>query len=322
MFGHVQDRVDDLARPVADSTRARATRSSRRCSRLADGGIGGTGLGLGSPDKIPEAKNDFIFAAIGEELGLLGATAVLMAFLLIIGAGLRIAMRTDNGRSRRCSPPASRRSSACRRSSSSAASSELVPLTGITLPFVSYGGSSLVANYILLALLDPDQRLRRPPPRRAARRADAVGERWAALAAAPAQPRTRSVVGDEQADPPARAGADGLLHRAVRAAQLLQVGRKQELDGDVRQHPRRSVRDFNRPARPDRDGRRHRDRRSRSPTRRAPSSSTSAQYPTGDLFANITGYYTFASASTQLERTQNDVLAGTTPEQQLRALPG
>ncbi len=46
------------------------------------------------------------------------------------------------------------------------------------------------------------------------------------------------------------------------------------------------------------------------------------QYPTGDLYADISGYYTFAFGSTQLERTQNDVLAGTTPEQQLRALPG
>ena len=77
------------------TTRARATRSSRSMFALANGGVSGTGLGLGSPTKIPEVKNDFIFAAIGEELGLLGATAVLIAFLLLIGAGLRIAMRTE-----------------------------------------------------------------------------------------------------------------------------------------------------------------------------------------------------------------------------------
>ena len=62
---------------------------------IADGGVVGTGLGRGSPDKVPEAQNDFIFAAIGEELGLIGATAILMSYLLIIGAGLRIALRTD-----------------------------------------------------------------------------------------------------------------------------------------------------------------------------------------------------------------------------------
>ena len=57
---------------------------------FANGGTGGTGLGLGSPNKIPVAKTDFIFAAIGEELGLLGTTAILIGFLLMIGGGLRI----------------------------------------------------------------------------------------------------------------------------------------------------------------------------------------------------------------------------------------
>ncbi|MFZ4720199.1 MAG: FtsW/RodA/SpoVE family cell cycle protein, partial [Ilumatobacteraceae bacterium] len=62
---------------------------------FANGGTGGTGLGLGSPTKIPAAKTDYIFAAIGEEMGLVGATAVLIAFLLLIGAGLRIAVRAE-----------------------------------------------------------------------------------------------------------------------------------------------------------------------------------------------------------------------------------
>lgn len=62
---------------------------------MADGGIGGRGLGLGTPNKIPEARTTSIFAAIGEEMGLIGATAVLIAFVLMIGAGLRIATRAE-----------------------------------------------------------------------------------------------------------------------------------------------------------------------------------------------------------------------------------
>ena len=120
---------------------------------LAWGGIAGTGLGLGNPDRIPVVETDFIFAAIGEELGLLGATAIIVAFLL-------------HDRRRACASPSRTEEpfekllatglttlSASRRSSSSAGVTRLLPLTGVTLPFVSYGGSSLLANYVLLALL-------------------------------------------------------------------------------------------------------------------------------------------------------------------------
>src|SRR6202022_1015022 len=62
---------------------------------MAAGGIFGDGPGLGSPQRIPEAATDFIFAAIAEELGLLGAAAVILAFLLIVGTGLRVAIRCE-----------------------------------------------------------------------------------------------------------------------------------------------------------------------------------------------------------------------------------
>ena len=152
----------------------------------------GTGLGRGSPDIVPVAESDFIFTSIGEELGLFGGTAVLIAFLLLVGAGLRIALRTDNAV----------REAARRRPHDDVGIQafiivggviKLVPLTGITLPFVSYGGSSLLSNYVLLALLirlsdstarrlhevpdDPTigRALGRPPPAHA----DAPG-RWPA----------------------------------------------------------------------------------------------------------------------------------------------
>jgi cell division protein FtsW (lipid II flippase) len=114
--------------------------------------LGGTGLGLGDPQRIPLAQNDFIFAAIGEELGLLGATAVLMAYILIIGSGLRIATRTDRTFEKLLAVGITT-ILGVQAFIIIAGVVRLLPLTGVTLPFVSYGGSSLVANYILLALL-------------------------------------------------------------------------------------------------------------------------------------------------------------------------
>jgi peptidoglycan glycosyltransferase len=119
---------------------------------LSNGGVQGTGLGLGSPNKIPEVKNDFIFAAVGEELGLFGATAVLIAFMLIIGAGLRIAIRADRPFEKILATGLTT-IVGVQAFIIIGGVIRVVPLTGITLPFVSYGGSSLLANYILLALL-------------------------------------------------------------------------------------------------------------------------------------------------------------------------
>jgi cell division protein FtsW (lipid II flippase) len=119
---------------------------------LANGGTSGTGLGLGSPTKIPAVKTDFIFAAIGEEMGLLGATAVLVAFLLIIGAGLRIATRADRPFEKLLATGLTT-IVGVQAFIIIGGVVRVVPLTGVTLPFVSYGGSSLVANYLALALL-------------------------------------------------------------------------------------------------------------------------------------------------------------------------
>ena len=87
LFGHVQTRVDIWLDPWADEY-GKGFQIVQALYGLGDGGIVGTGLGRGSPDKVPEAQNDFIFAAIGEEMGLIGASSVLMAYLLLIGAGL------------------------------------------------------------------------------------------------------------------------------------------------------------------------------------------------------------------------------------------
>jgi cell division protein FtsW (lipid II flippase) len=119
---------------------------------LAAGGFAGAGFGLGSPQKMPAAETDLIFAVIGEELGLLGAAAVLFAFLLMVGAGLRIAVRATR--------PFEQLLAAGLTAILGVQAfiiiggvTRLVPLTGVTLPFVSYGGSSLLGSYVLLALL-------------------------------------------------------------------------------------------------------------------------------------------------------------------------
>lgn len=150
-FSHVQDRVSVWLDPwpVADDEGYQIVEAS---FALADGGIAGTGIALGTPTRIPEVETDFIFAAIGEELGLIGATAVLCAYLLMVGAGLRVALRAE-------SPFDTLLASGLTTLLGVqtfiiiGGITRTLPLTGVTLPFVSYGGSSLVMNYVLLALL-------------------------------------------------------------------------------------------------------------------------------------------------------------------------
>jgi peptidoglycan glycosyltransferase len=119
---------------------------------MAAGGVFGDGPGLGSPQRIPEVATDFIFAAIAEELGLFGAAAVLAAFLLMVGTGLRIAVRCDRPFDKLLATGLSL-IMGIQVFVILGGVTRIIPLTGITLPFVSYGGSSLIANYILLALL-------------------------------------------------------------------------------------------------------------------------------------------------------------------------
>ncbi|MHB8190184.1 MAG: FtsW/RodA/SpoVE family cell cycle protein [Ferrimicrobium sp.] len=118
---------------------------------LGTGGLTGTGLGMGHV-YIPVRTSDFIFAVFGEEMGLLGSSAIVMAFVLLIGAGMRIALRA---RSEFSSLLAMTFTIILGLQTFFilAGIIRLLPLTGVTLPFVAYGGSSLLANYVLIALL-------------------------------------------------------------------------------------------------------------------------------------------------------------------------
>ena len=160
---------------------------------MSDGGLMGTGLGRGSPDIVPVAESDFIFTSIGEELGLFGAAAVLMAYLLIVGAGLRIALRTENAFEKLLAVGLTT-IMGIQAFIIVGGVIKLIPLTGITLPFVSYGGSSLVSNYVLLALLI---RLSDSTARRLHEIPDTptMAERWAARRIRRTHKRSPAVAG-------------------------------------------------------------------------------------------------------------------------------
>ena len=132
---------------------------------LAAGGLWGDGPGQGSPQIIPEAATDYIFATIAEELGLIGATAVLVGVLVMVGTGLRIAIRAERPFEKLLTTGLAL-ILGVQTFVIVGGVTRLIPLTGITFPFVSYGGSSLVANYVLLALLlrvsDTSNRVRVP----------------------------------------------------------------------------------------------------------------------------------------------------------------
>ena len=152
-FSHVQSRVQvwlDVFNPNRISDEG--FQLSQSLFALATGGLFGTGLGRGRPDLIPEAETDFIFSVIGEELGLLGTAAVLVCFMLIVARGLRTSLRTrdDFGQLLAAGLVTI---FAIQTIIIIGGVTRALPLTGITLPFMSYGGSSLLSNFILIALL-------------------------------------------------------------------------------------------------------------------------------------------------------------------------
>ena len=152
MFAHVRDRVQGWLNPWPYRLDVKGYQIIQSWYAFAAGGVYGKGIGLGVPNQIPLASSDFIFAAIGEELGMIGTLAIVIAFLLIVGAGYRIAIDSQR--------PFQKLFAAGLTTILGLQTfiiiggvTRLLPLTGITLPFVSYGGSSLVANFVILALL-------------------------------------------------------------------------------------------------------------------------------------------------------------------------
>ena len=151
LFGHVRVRFDIWLHPWADPN-GMSYQVVQSLFAIGSGGIWGTGFAEGHPLLIPEVHTDFIFAAIAEEFGLIGGVLVLMVYALIFWRGSRIAMGLPRVQE-------SLLAAGCAASLLlqafiiTAGVTKLLPLTGITLPFVSYGGSSMAASFILVGIL-------------------------------------------------------------------------------------------------------------------------------------------------------------------------
>src|SRR5699024_9084240 len=153
LFGHVQNRVTNWLDPLATyDDPGGGYQVAQSLFGLATGGLFGTGLGNGRPDMVPESQTDFIMSAVGEELGSVGFAVILLLFLVLGGRGLRSALAARDSFGKLLGGGLSF-AIVLQVFVIIGGITNLIPMTGITTPFMSGGGSSLLANYILVALL-------------------------------------------------------------------------------------------------------------------------------------------------------------------------
>ena len=147
----IQDRVSIWLDPFADSGNL-SYQIVQSLYAMSSGGFTGKGLGLGHPEFVPVVKSDFIFAAIVEELGMLGAVAIIMLFFILVYRGVKIALRTNNDFTKAVAMGISLMFG-FQTFIIIGGVTKFIPLTGITLPFMSAGGSSLLTSFAVLAIL-------------------------------------------------------------------------------------------------------------------------------------------------------------------------
>ena len=151
IMSHVQVRVAIWLNPFSDAQNL-GYQIVQSLFSLADGGLAGVGIGKGMADIIPVVASDMIFAAIGEEMGLLGGSAVLLLFMLFAVRGLTTAARAKSDLAA-FSAAGLTAAISFQAFTIVGGVTKLIPLTGVTLPFMSQGGSSLLASFVIVALL-------------------------------------------------------------------------------------------------------------------------------------------------------------------------
>lgn len=150
-LGHVRIRVEAWLNPWADAT-GRGYQIVQSLIAIGSGGWLGSGLGLGQPYIIPAAKTDFIFAAIAEEFGILIAVAIIAMYFILIYRGMKIALSSNDPFNALIAIGAAAMLG-FQTFVIIGGVIKLIPLTGVTLPFVSYGGSSMVASFMLVGVI-------------------------------------------------------------------------------------------------------------------------------------------------------------------------
>ncbi|RBM01004.1 cell division protein [Glutamicibacter soli] len=154
-MGHVERRVNvwlNAFDPEIYQARGGSAQIVEGLFGMADGGLFGTGLGGGSPYRVPLANSDMIIASFGEEIGLIGVTAIVLLFMLLVSRGLRAALGArDTFGKLLASGLAFTLGLQCVVIIGGV--TRLIPLTGLATPFMAAGGSSLLANWIIIALL-------------------------------------------------------------------------------------------------------------------------------------------------------------------------
>lgn len=161
VFNHVRVRVDAWHDPWADPTGG-GYQMVQALYALASGGWTGTGLGQGDPTTVPESHTDFIFTSIAEELGLVGALGVLFCYALFALRGYQVALRARSGFEQLLAVGLTT-AIVAQALIITAGTTNLIPLTGITLPFVSYGGSSTLINFAMVGIVLRISARNRPP---------------------------------------------------------------------------------------------------------------------------------------------------------------
>ena len=151
IFGHVKKRIDIWIDPWTDKTGA-GYQIVQSIFAIGTGGLFGTGLGLGHPEFIPVAESDFIFSAICEEMGIIGALALILLYLILVYRGLRVALYAKDGYARLVAVGITSMI-AFQVFVIIGGVTKMIPLTGITLPLISYGGTSMLITFAALGVL-------------------------------------------------------------------------------------------------------------------------------------------------------------------------